>query len=68
MPEERPLFTYRLVLDHLDREGAVFIFGNRGEFDDGREVRVTIPREDWENIERLVEIEVDVRARPPGFA
>jgi hypothetical protein len=66
MPEDRPLFTYRLVLDELGAR-AVFAFG--GDVDHDREVRLTIPREDWEAIERLGEIEVDVRAvRPPASA
>jgi hypothetical protein len=64
MPEDRPLFTYRLVLDELGGHGAVFAFG--GNVDHDREVRLTIPREDWESIERLGDIEVDLRAaRPP---
>jgi hypothetical protein len=63
MPEDRPLFTYRLVLDGLTPEAAVFTFGR--DFDDGRVVRLTIPREDWEATERLPEVEVDLRARPP---
>lgn len=67
MPEDRPLFTYRLVLDELGGHSAAFAFG--GDIDHDREVRVIIPREDWESIERLGEIEVDVRAvRPPGSA
>jgi hypothetical protein len=67
MPEDRPLFTYRLELDELYRNIAVYALGGSGE--DERQVRLSIPREDWESIERLGDVQIELRAvRPPGTA
>ncbi len=64
MLEDRPLFTYRLVLDELTGRSATFTFGR--DYDDGeRHARLTIPREDWESIDRPSEMDVDVRV--PGL-